>query len=113
MLLIELYQEEKGSNFTHDGKDYDLNKILKLVDKQDEIEVKVDDLEWEIEEELSADDDERVKNADLNAPILVTKWEDKLVTVDGYHRLIKAVRDGVKELPAKEVSKEQLEKARI
>lgn len=113
MLLIELYQEEKGSNFTHDGKDYDLNKILRLVDKQEPIKVKVKDLEWEIEEELSASDDERVEDADLKAPILITKWKDQIVTVDGYHRLIKAVRSDVKELPAKEVSKDQLKQALI
>jgi hypothetical protein len=112
MLLKELYQE-KGSTFTHDGKEYDLNKVLRSVDKQDPIKVAVKDLEWEIEDDLMADDDERVKKADLSAPILVTKWQDKIVTVDGYHRLIKAVRDGVKELPAKEVSKEQLEKALV
>lgn len=113
MLLIELYQEEKGSTFTHDGKEYNLNKVLKSVDDQEEIEVSVKDLKWEIEDDLNSDDEKRIKDADLDAPILVTKWEDKLVTVDGYHRLIKAARKGKKELPAKMVSKDQLKQAAV
>lgn len=118
MLLIELYQEEKGGSFTHDGNEYDLNTVLKATDKQDVIQVPVSDLKWEAEgESIESAEEQRIKDADITKPILVTKWKDqdetKLVTVDGFHRLMKAIRDGVKHLPGRMVSKSQLKDALI
>lgn len=113
MLLSELYQEEKGSSFTHDGKKYDLNKIFKLMDHQKVGKVDVKDLEWEVEDKLDPSDDDRVNHVSIEVPILYTKWKDKIVTVDGYHRVIRALKDGKKTLPAKYVTPEMLAQALI
>jgi hypothetical protein len=117
MKIIELleniksykYREEEGSSFTHDKVTYDLNKVLAMVEKQPLAYIKVEDLKWMLSE---SSDEERTANADLKAPILVTEWNHKWVTVDGFHRVKKAVIKKVKELPARIVSAEQLEKAK-
>lgn len=111
MLLSELYQEEKTSTFTHDGVEYSLNKVLKLVDDKSVTDYDVSDLKWVLKHTTVERD--RVEAADLSKPILVTKWEDKLVAIDGAHRLTKAVEDDVKTLPGKLVSKADLKKAEI
>jgi len=110
MLLSELYQEHKGSSFTHDGEKYDLNKVLKAVDKDPEEEFDVDELKWVLD--YDSPDDKRVRKADLTTPILVTRWEGKLVAIDGLHRLQKAVDEGRKKLPGKMVSKKVLNSAK-
>ena len=50
----------------------------------------------------------RVKNVDLNSPILV---RSDGVIIDGYHRVIKAILSGEKNLPAKLIPKELLDEA--
>lgn len=109
MLLCELYQEEKDSSFTHDGKEYNLNKILRATEDS-EIDTKdVDDLKWLLDDELA--DKDRVARADLSVPILITRWKDKWVTVDGFHRLTKAVKQGKKTLKVKIVTQKMLKDA--
>lgn len=111
MLLIELYQEQKGSSFTHDGVKYDLNKLLKRVDNKEVTDYDVSELKWVLKDtKVKA---ERVTKADLSKPILVTKWHKKLVAVDGAHRLTKAVQQKVKQLPGKYVTKEDLKAVEI
>lgn len=110
MLLIELYQEHRGSTFTHDGHKYDLNKVLKAVEDTDIEKFKVSELKWVLKH--TDVDEDRVDAADKSKPILVTKWKGKLVAVDGAHRLTKAVRSGDNEIRGKLVTQKQLVNAR-
>jgi hypothetical protein len=110
MLLVELYQERKNSTFTHDDVEYDLNKVLKAVDEQPVEKYRVSELKWILKH--TSVDKERVKKANKRTPILVTKWKNKLVVLDGAHRLTKAVENGDSELSGKYVTKEVLKKAK-
>ena len=50
----------------------------------------------------------RIAEADLALPLLVHAHQERLVVLDGLHRLARAQRDGVTSLPAKRVTREQL-----
>lgn len=113
MRLVEFYQEEPGGSFTHDGEEYSLNPLLKVTDEYPVKDIPVSDLKWIIDGELTQDDIKRRDDADTDVPILVTKWEDKIAVIDGYHRLLKAVEDGLEKLPAKMVSKQVLDKYKL
>ena len=106
MKLFELYQEEPNSTVTHDGTEYNLNTLFKLVDKDPVAYFNVSDLKWILTEDRTSD-------ADLEAPVLVTIWDHKYVILDGGHRLRKAVKEKVQQLPGRFVSPDQLKKAKI
>lgn len=92
MKICEFYQEEPGSSFTHDGKDYLLNPLVKFADKIPIRELPVTDLKWILD--VNPHDkyyDQRVEDADISIPLLVCKWNDRYVVLDGLHRLAKAV----------------------
>ena len=93
---------ESGS-FTHDGVKYDLAKALKSVEGSPTETIPVKELSWVLK--YDTPDSNRVEKADLKAPILVAKdSKGRMATVDGLHRLTKAVKSGVESLPAREVS---------
>jgi len=112
MLLSELYQEQSDSTFTHDGKEYSINRLLRTVDRNEDRTFKVSDLDWIIDDSVDVDE-RRVKRADTSKPILVVSWEGKLVVVDGFHRLVKAKRKGDTEMVGKKVTQKQLHTALI
>ena len=100
MRLNEItYQEEPGSTFHHDGRLYDLNRVLALVADRPVQRFAVRDLAWVLDHDTP--DSERVSRADLTAPLLVAAWRNSLVVVDGLHRLARAVQDGVHGLPGR------------
>jgi hypothetical protein len=113
-LLLEFYREF-GGTFTHDGEEYDLSALFMMIDHAPTFNIAVDRLEWMLAWPGSWDetDEERVDNADLSAPILVTEYQGELAIIDGFHRLVKAVRDGVQTLPAHYVSHNMLEKVKL
>lgn len=111
MLLNELYQEHRGSSFTHDGNRYDLNKVLRLVAKEEIKRYAVSSLKWVLK--YTTVDPERVTKADTKKPILVTRWKGRLVAIDGAHRLTKAVNMGLTDVPARYVTHEVLQTAKI
>jgi len=92
-----MYQEEPGSSFTHDGREYDLNYLLRCSTLFPVVDVLVDDLTWVLE--YDSPNIRRLMAADLDAPILVTWWNDKLVVLDGLHRMAKAMVFGCKNNP--------------
>lgn len=106
-----MYQEE-SSQFTHDGSLYDLNTVLQLSAAVPVRTVEVSKLAWSCTPADKATT-ERALKTNLQYPILVTDYKDKLVTVDGYHRLLKAIKIGVKFLPCKHISADILAKAKI
>lgn len=65
---------------------------------------------WEVigEETGTMTHYERTMKADLSYPILVTKYQSRLVILDGVHRLAKAFINGQKRIKAKIVSPEIL-----
>ena len=107
-----IYQEEDDSYFVHDGVWYHLNTVLKLSADLPVVKIAVTDLKWLLDKPTK-EDIERADRSDTGCPILVTKWNGKVVTLDGYHRLIKAVRGGEEFLPGKRVSKEILRVAKL
>ena len=115
MRIFELYQEPKGGSFTHNGKDYDLNKLLRLSDDLDEDAIPVDQLDWVLDHDDPENEPERIKKADLTAPILVTWWfndegHSQLVVLDGLHRVAKASEEGVDMLPGHYIDADMLAK---
>lgn len=100
------------NTFTHDDEEYDLDYVRKAVRNLPRVLVKVADLKWLLDEcEWSTEDAKRY--AYLGRPIFVVRWQDKLCTVDGYHRLHRAVRTGLDHLPAIFVPDEVMLKARL
>jgi hypothetical protein len=66
---------------------------------------------WDIinENDQSLTHLERVANADLKYPILITDYSKKLVILDGVHRLVNAYMKGNKRIKAKIVPRSYLE----
>lgn len=92
---------EEGSTFTHDGVTYDLNYFLKKASSLPVKQLEIKELEWLLSD--AEEDQARVEKADISVPLLVTRWEGKWVTIDGWHRFLKAHAEGVKKLPIKEI----------
>ena len=96
------YREGKDSTFTHNGKEYELDKVLEEAEDKPVKQRKVSDLEWVLEH--GEPNPERVKKADPDVPVIVTRYGDKYVVVDGFHRLAKAKAEGRKSIPTKTVT---------
>jgi len=103
MKLLEFYQEEPGGTFTHDGREYLLNPLLKFTDKLPIKEISISELDWIIGNP-DENDGRDVDDRDISIPVLVANYQDKLAVIDGYHRLKKAIKLGKKTLPTKFVS---------
>jgi hypothetical protein len=99
MRLFEFYQEEPGGAFTHDGVEYLLNPLFKFTENYPVVNLDVDKLSW-----IITDPDEESDYADISVPVIVTEWHNKLVVIDGYHRLLKSVKLHKNTIPAKIVS---------
>lgn len=97
--IAKVYQEEDSSEFTHNGTIYNLNKVLRQSASSPVVQVPVKDLDWVLDYDIPNPD--RVRSADLKAPILVTRSAGRLVAIDGLHRLKKAVDEGVTHLPGR------------
>lgn len=117
MRLFEFYQEERGSSFIHDDKEYDLNKLLKLSQHLDSDEYRVSDMTWILNYDQPEPD--TYNHINLEAPILITKWFDvsvdawRHVVIDGLHRLNVARVNKVSHLPGKMIPKDMLDKCLI
>lgn len=94
----ESYQEYK-STFTHDGIEYDLNKLFEFSELLPVELFDIDDLDWVLDH--STIDNNRVENADVNVPILITQYNGKYVVLDGAHRLTKAKKLGKEKIKVK------------
>jgi len=90
----EAYQEE-DSIFTHHGKPYSLNKVFELVEGRTPTQVSMDDLKWNVMEDL---DTARVTKADPSIPIIAVKESGKYYVLDGNHRLKKLYDAGTKKV---------------
>lgn len=89
--LLETYSEESDSTFQNGNDVYQLNIIFKLSEDIKPIAMKTNDLSWILK--YTDVDSKRVKSADISVPILVWKNKGQWVTVDGAHRLKKAMNE--------------------
>ncbi len=107
----ESYQEGPSSTVTHQKKEYQIDKILTLVKSEPIIQIEVNKLNWILK--YGTPDPARMEKADYKYPLLVTEENGKYFVIDGFHRLAKANREGVKKLPCKIVSLSNLQEAEI
>lgn len=110
-IVERAYQEEPGGTFTNDDHNYDLNGMLEDVDALPTVLFFVRDLTWVLE--YDEPNPARVTDADLKAPILVTYYGDRLVVIDGLHRLAKAVDEQKKVIRGKFVPADILEQNEV
>src|SRR6266852_3908561 len=86
-----------SDEFTHDGKAYYLPTVRKGVQNLPRQLFKVEDLDWLIPECGWTEEDEK-RYPNFNRPIFVVMWKGKKCCIDGYHRIYKAKRKGIKHL---------------
>lgn len=99
--------QEPDSTFTHNGKTYDLNPILRKANALPVVSIPVSKLEWVLEH--STPDPDRVSAADISVPVLVVDDPQFGHTaIDGLHRLTKAIDQGKSHIPARMVPMEWL-----
>ena len=91
--LSELYNEPVDSTVSDNGSEYDLNGLLSATLGMQVQEIPLSVLTWIFQWDDPNQEPERVESADINAPLLVTKENGKLVVLDGLHRLAKAKRE--------------------
>ena len=108
--LFESYSEGKNSYVTHNGIDYDLDKILKIARKKKSTIIETSKLKWILKHDKLSK--RRVKLADTKFPLIVVKEKGKHVVLDGVHRLTKALENDVKSLPVKLITKKELAKCK-
>ena len=102
---------EEGS-FTHDGVEYDIKKAFNIAKDKNKRSFKVKDLEWVLKHDTP--DKTRKDKADLSAPIMVAKdKKGRLTTVDGLHRLAKAVELKKSSIKGVFLSDKDLEECKI
>jgi hypothetical protein len=100
--------------FTHNDHDYDLSKLDKIIKHNRIRKFDIKDLLWIFKyDDPRKDHPERIKTANIKVPIIVTRWNNKLVVLDGLHRLAKAYIKGIKTLPGRMVFRHELARAKI
>ena len=110
---MENYREGESSTFTHNGKNYSIDKLLQEIEKA-HLKPKtfqVSELEWVLQ--FDQPDPDRVKRADTSTPGIVAYHDNKPVLVDGLHRLTKAKQENERTLTAYVVTDKMLEKASV
>lgn len=102
---------ETGSTFTHNGVEYDLNKIFKCVLNKKVRWIKIKSIDWIFKYDKPKKN--RVLNADPNVPIIVMKWGNSWVIVDGLHRTAKQKLLGEDSIRCKVITEKELEKCEV
>lgn len=98
-----VYSEGDDSTFTHMGKTYSVDELLSLTRDLEVTQLSLDKLKWMVEEDY---DVKRMRAANTSVPILVYRLPNRnWVTLDGYHRVVKAIRlDKLKTISVKIVT---------
>jgi hypothetical protein len=108
MSFLEYHEEEDGT-FEDEGVLYNINKIFDITENKPVTEVAIADLTWIEPKSIPMADLKRASGVDITVPVIVMKKNGKLLVVDGYHRMLKAEKYGIKKLPAKFITKQELE----
>jgi hypothetical protein len=103
--------KEFSSTFTHDNKEYDLNKMFKLTKRRKIYKIPITKLKWILKHTKISKN--RVKKADTDIPILIGRFGKKWVTYDGVHRLSKAIEEEKDLIKVKKIPKYILDKCLI
>lgn len=103
--------KEYLSTFTHDGKEYDLNKMFKLTKDRKVTTMPISKLKWILK--YSKISKSRLKKADTDVPVLIGRFGKKWVVYDGAHRLKKAILEEKTEIKVIKVPKYILLKCSI
>jgi len=98
------YREGPDSEFTHGGRSYSLDCALAAVVSKPVERVPVSSLV----EGVQLPDAARAASADTAAPVLVTDSGGRTVVLDGLHRLARAAREGLADLPARRITASEL-----
>ncbi len=88
------YEEGPESTFSHQGVVYKVDDLLKVTRRLAPAkDFPLSELVWMVDDTSYVK--QRVQDADLKYPVLVTEYAPgKFVTLDGYHRVVKAVQAG-------------------
>lgn len=108
---MEAYYEGPDSTFTHCGDDYSVDTLITLSKDIVVSNYPVSAFAWMIDGQTF--DQARVDRTDLTIPILVTQCSEGMVTLDGFHRLLKAFQHGQLNVRAKYVPFSVLVKCKI
>ncbi|MNC45733.1 hypothetical protein D3C87_999780 [compost metagenome] len=102
---MEVYSEGPDSTFTHMGKTYSVDRLLAVTRNAPIVDFPLDRVTWMIDDDY---DVKRMRNADTSVAICVTQLPTgEWVTLDGYHRVIKAFYvEKRKTIPAKIVTEQ-------
>ena len=91
-----MYSEGKESIFSHYGKKYRVDDLLRLTGKSRVRRIPISELKWIFD--YADPDPERAAKASLAYPLVVTKGdvdgEERYIVIDGTHRLAKAIQTG-------------------
>lgn len=99
------YSEGPESTLSHQGKTFLVDELIKKSRDLDVVDFDITKLQWEVKEDPVDPKEDRVEQADLAVPVLVTEYAPgKWVTMDGFHRLTKAFHKGDKTIKARIVS---------
>jgi hypothetical protein len=102
------YSEGPDSTFTHDGNKYSVDDAIAQSKLSKTVKVPVSELDWALEGAKVYP--ERLEQANIRQPVLITDWQGKKVVIDGTHRLYKAKSQSVEVLPTRYVDVGKLEK---
>lgn len=107
----EAFRETKDV-FTHADALYDLKALKTDMKKKAVEETDIRPLLWilQFDQPKSV---ERMMRTDTENPLIVLKEKDRLVVVDGLHRLAKAQNEGKRTMPVRFLSPEELETYRL
>jgi hypothetical protein len=104
--IYKPYREGPSSTFTHNQKRYGLDDAIEAAENKPVVQVPVKDLVWIFK--YSRPSANRTRQADPRVPVLVTKWGDRDVVIDGLHRLSRAQEIGLDTIPVRRLSEEDL-----
>ncbi len=112
--FIREYHEGKYSTFSSNGKSYQLDIIFDTTENIPVKPIEISKFNYLLND-VPKYDLKRAKMdfININIPILITKEENLLILVDGFHRLIKAHTENKKTILSKLVPKYIMDKARI
>lgn len=108
---VDMTQKKEGrySTTTHDGFDYKIDDLIDHIKDKSTIQLNLNELKWAMDGVVP--DAKRVDRSVVDSyPIIVTRFRDgRYVTLDGFHRALKAVKEGRVSIEAYPVTEDELE----
>ncbi len=105
--LDEVYNEGNSSTIAHEGKVYRVDDLLKLCSDKRAVKIPLHRVAWILK--FDPPHKARVESANLRTPIIVLHDGSRYVTLDGLHRIARALAHRIYTLPAKVLSQAELD----